>query len=277
MDLEKNLTFCITNGRTGTTFVTAMFELFDDTVSVHEPEPNFAEVFPQVKEDPREAVEFWKKKLDVIGQQPQKNYVETSNVFGKGFFIPLIRGHGIFPNLLFLNRDFRDTAKSFYKRGSIPARTDRGHFYQCHPDMPGSIPLYKHKQLSDYQLCYWGVLDIFGRQLQAEGIYANAGLNNFAWVSAQDFHDFEILKNCGELFGMSFANEDEAREKHAGMIEKHYNKNPDREVEEIEDIDQEEAIVIDRIAYYNPLFAERALQTGLVRVETIKKFTGQLN
>lgn len=270
---DKNLTFSITHGRTGTTFVTELFGLFDDTHSEHEPEPNFARAFPQVKDDPREAVEFLKTKLEAIAKFPQKNYVETSNVFGKGYFIPLLRAFDIYPNLLLLAREFRDIAKSLHKRGSIPARSPNGKLFSCHPDQPGVLPIYKYDQLTDYQLCYWAVLDAFSRQMQAEGIYLTRGLNNYAWVTAQDFHQFDTLKKCGELFGLSFADDAVAKAKHAEMIGKTFNANPDREVEDINEIDKQEAIVIDRIAYYNMLFAEQVLKTDFVAVDTLARFS----
>lgn len=272
MKIDKNLTFAVTHGRTGTTFVTKLFGLFDDTHSEHEPEPNFAADFPSVKQDPREAVEFWKKKLDVISKYPQKNYVETSNVFGKGYFIPLLRAYDIYPNLILLAREFRDIAKSLYKRGSIPARSQNGKLFSCHPEQPGALPIFKYEQLTDYQMCYWAVLDAFMRQLQAEGIYASKGLNNFAWVTAKDFHNFETLKNCGALFGLTFSDEEDAKKTHAEMIQKTFNANPDRDVDPIEDIDKQEAIVIDRIAYFNMTFAETILQTDFVDPHTLKMF-----
>lgn len=271
--MDKNLTFAITHGRTGTAFVTELFGLFEDTRAEHEPEPSLAHHFPQIKNDPREAVEFLKIKLDAISKISQKNYVETGNVFGKGYFIPLVRAFDIYPNLLLLARDFREIAKSLHKRGSIPARSPNGELFSCHPEQPGALPVFKHEQLTDYQMCYWAVLDAFSRQLQAEGIYLTRRLNNYAWVTAQDFHEFDTLKKCGELFGLSFADEAVAKAKHKEMIGKTYNANPEREVEDIKEIDKQEAIVIDRVAYYNMLFAEHVLKTDFVAVDTLAKFS----
>lgn len=43
--------------------LTEVFKIFSDTLSVHEPEPNYATMLPQVKKDPRHALAFLEKKL----------------------------------------------------------------------------------------------------------------------------------------------------------------------------------------------------------------------
>jgi hypothetical protein len=273
MELDKNLTFSVTHGRTATTFVTQLFTLFEDTHSEHEPEPNFAPAFPVVKQDPRKATEFWKIKLDAISKIPQSNYVETSNVFGKGYFIPLLRAFDIYPNLILLTREFRAIATSLYKRGSIPARSQNGKLFSCHPEQPGTLPIFGHEQLTDYQMCYWAVLDAFRRQLQAESIYTSKGLKNFVWTTAKDLHDFDALKRCGELFGLKFENEDTSKELHAEIIQKTFNANPDRQVDPIENIDKQEAIVIDRIAYFDMLFADKVLGSKFIDPKTQELFS----
>lgn len=273
MELDKNLTFSVTHGRTATTFVTQLFTLFEDTHSEHEPEPNFAGAFPLVKQDPRKAIEFWKIKLDTISRISEKNYVETSNVFGKGYFISLLRAFDIYPNLILLTREFRAIATSLYKRGSIPARSQNGKLFSCHPEQPGTLPIFGHEQLTDYQMCYWAVLDAFYRQLQAESIYTSKGLKNFIWVTAKDLHDFETLKKCGKLFGLEFENEGDSKEQHAEMIQKTFNANPDRHVDPIEYIEKQEAIVIDRVAYFDMLFADKTLKSEFIAPETQSLFS----
>lgn len=259
MAITKNLTFTITHGRTGTTFLTEAFKVFEDTLSVHEPEPNCANHLPLVKQDPRHAVDFLKKKLSHIDGIREANYVETSSVFGKGFFIPLLR-MGITPNLIFLNRNFRKTASSLFQRGSIPMRTQRGRHFSADPRVPGSLPIYAPDDLSDYQLCYWGVLDTFARQLQAAAIYDSQGCARYRWAASGDFHDFAFLKNIGDAFGLSIGNEDAARKQHDAIKSKHHN--PNRALNKVSlpaSLDEEEIAVLDRASYYSPMIIENAL------------------
>lgn len=273
MTSDKNLTFSITHGRTGTTFITNVFSLFDDIRSEHEPNPNFAPLFPKVKEDPRIAYKFWETKLEAISKHKEKNYVETSNVFGKGYFLPLIRAFDIYPNLLFITRDFRDTAKSLFKRGSIPARSRNGLMFSCYPsEQPGALPIFQHESLTDYQMCYWAVLDSFYRQLQAEQIYKQRELSNFVWLTANDLHDFEFFKKCGDVFGLEISDLEKVKKEHAKMSATTYNANPDRKVEELDDRDKQEAIVIDRVAYYNVLFAEKVIESKYTRKSVKEMF-----
>ena len=259
--MDKNITFSITHGRTGTQFVTKLFELFSDTLSQHEPDPNFASVFVQVKDDPRIAVKFWETKLDVISKYAQANYVETSNVFGKGYFLPLVRAFDIYPNLLLITRDFRDTAKSLYKRKSTPVRSSSGMMYSCHPEQPGTLPIFAYQGLTDYQLCYWAVLDSYYRQMQAEDIYKDKGLSNYMWLTADDLHDFSTFQKAGEVCGLVFDDEEEAEKRHKEISGTIYNANPERAVEDVDDMAKQEAIVLDRIAYFDILTVEKILKS----------------
>lgn len=263
---KKNLIFTITHGRTGTTFLTEAFKIFDNTCSLHEPEPNYARALPSVKESPENAIPFLQKKIAFINNLPEENYVETSNVFGKGFFIPLLR-MGIMPGLLFLNRNFRKTASSLYERGSTPMRTEMGKHFSSDPRTPGSLAIYKPENLTDYQLCYWGVLDAYARQIQAESIYKAEG-GNFLWVTADDFHDFETLIAIGKHFKLSISDEKPAKEKHKKIISTHhnFNKRKLRNASEISFAD-EESEVINRIAFYNPLFAERVISSPFTNAD----------
>lgn len=262
MQINKNLTFTITHGRTGTTFVTNLFELFDDTLSVHEPDPNYAHAFPKVKLDPRFAVQFLKTKMESVLSISESNYVETSNVFCKGYFLPFIRHFDHYPNLLLLNRDFRRVATSLYKRGSIPERSQNGKLFSCETAQPGTLPIYGAADLSDYQICYWAVLDAFKRQLDAVKIYEDKGLDNFVWCTPETFHDFDFFKQAGEKLGLKFADEDAAKAKHEELVGTKFNLNPDRKVEEISDEAKniEEAKVIDRIAYFDLSFVNHILE-----------------
>ncbi|RKR06110.1 hypothetical protein C7446_1046 [Kushneria sinocarnis] len=255
----KNMIFTITHGRTGTTFLTELFGLFHDTLALHEPEPNYADIFPLVKEDPRHALGFLKRRIENINKIKQKNYIETSNVFGKSFFIPLLR-LGVQPKIVLLNRNFREVAKSLYVRGSYPMRTERGRQYSSDPSFPGNLPIYLPESLSNYQLCYWGVLDSFFRQIQAANIYESMGLSSKIFnVQADDLHDFKCFESMGERFGLYFSDRDEALKQHGVIKKKRFN--PNLGVKKTGDInfDNEESLVLDRIAYFDPIFVEKVL------------------
>ena len=256
---RKNLIFTITHGRTGTTMLTEVFRLFDDIRSEHEPQPNYADVLPDVKANPRHAIRFLEKKLSAIREIREHTYIETSNVFGKGFFIPLVR-MGVFPKLIFLNREFREVAQSLYKRGSFPARTNIGRHYSVDPSFPGALPVFQPNNLSDYQICFWGVLDSFWRQLYAAKIYDKEGAK-YVWASAKDFNDFENTLEIGEHLDLSVRNKKEAELYHQRATNTHHNAN--RQTSEVNlsdvDFDEEEKEVVDRIAFYDPIFVDSLL------------------
>ncbi|AMX03166.1 hypothetical protein [Microbulbifer thermotolerans] len=268
---NKNLIFTVTHGRTGTTFLTEVFKIFDDIRSLHEPEPNYANLFPTVKQTPEKAIAFLQSKIAVINEYPEKNYVETSNVFGKGFLIPLLR-LGVMPGLLFLNRNFRKTASSLYERGSTPMRTQRGIHYSADPRVPGSLPIHEPESLTDYQLCYWGVLDSYARQMQAESIYKNEN-GKFYWVTTKDFQDFDKVVDIGNFFGLNISDKDRAIKQHHEIISVHHNPNKSR-VRNSESIafQDEEADVLNRVAFFDPLFVDRAIASPFIEEETKNAF-----
>ncbi len=245
--------------------LTEAFSIFADTCSVHEPEPNYATALPRVKENPRYALYFLDKKLKEIEHTTSSNYVETSNVFGKGFLLPLLR-QGIFPNLIFLNRDFRETAKSLYKRGSTPMRTKRGAHFSADPRVPGSLPIFSPDTLTDYQLCYWGVLDSYFRQIEAKKIYDQEG-KRYHWATADDFHDFDFTISIGSHFGLQVENQDSARAAHSEIASKHHNPNPQERKIHQTSLLKEELEVIDRVAFFNPPFIDEVLSSSFISSE----------
>ena len=271
MRSAKNLVLTITHGRTGTTFLTELCKLFDDTRAEHEPEPNYASIMPKAKFDPRYAVLFVREKLKVLSAYPEANYVETSNVFGKAFFVPMVR-LGVYPRLIFLNRDFRDTATSLYVRGSIPMRTDRGRHYSTDPTAPGVLQLYQPATLSDYQLCYWAVLDCYRRQLQAATMYDRLGWGDYLWTTPQGLNDFDHFIALGDRLGLTVSDMERARADHSEIAQTHHNQNRAERKADNTDYAEEEVEVLDRIGYYDPLFVRSALEAPFVRSEIRQRF-----
>ncbi len=270
---DKNIIFSITHGRTGTTMLSEVFKIFDDTRSEHEPEPNYASVLPYVKENPRYAISFLEEKIQTINTIGENNYVETSNVFGKGFFIPLVR-MGVCPKLIFLNREFRRVAESLFKRGSFPMRTKMGRHFSADPSFPGALPVFQPETLTDYQICFWGVLDSYYRQLHASEIYDDIG-GVYVWANVSDFNDFSKTLEIGSKLGVEVSGEESASERHRKIVSVHHNpnrKSPDREREDIPFHD-EEAEVLDRIAFYEPLFVDRVLVSSYIDKHLAEKLS----
>jgi len=266
INCNKNVIFTVTHGRTGTTLLTDIFSIFKDTKPEHEPAPNYASIHPHVKDDPRKSIDFLKEKFNHINQIKERNYVETSNVFGKAFLIPMLR-MGMYPNLIFLNREFRKVATSLFQRGSTPGRTQMGIHYSADPTKPGSLDIFSSDTLSDYQMCFWGVLDSYKRQLDAEEIYKKSGNNNFFWITAKELNDYEKVKEMGTNFGLKTIQN--SRAKHLQSSRQHHNPNPTkRPINDIIFI-EEEVEVIDRLAYYNPLFVDKLLESNLLDPETL--------
>jgi hypothetical protein len=118
----------------------------------------------KVQTRPEAAKAFWcKEKLPFIAEQNHHVYVETSHLFCKGFFEPLL-SLGVRPALIFLRRDPRDVAHSLYRLGTIPGRTEKGCTFLLQPDDPDTLFVSDWESLTDYQLCFWYCLEIDRRQ-----------------------------------------------------------------------------------------------------------------
>ncbi len=83
---KKRLIFTVTTGRSGTAYLTAVFNYMRNVAAFHEPDPEYVEVLRQVQSDKEVADKFvCEKKLQVIAALPQPIYVETSHLICKGF------------------------------------------------------------------------------------------------------------------------------------------------------------------------------------------------
>ena len=235
--------------------LTEVLKIFDDIQSEHEPEPNYATVMPDIKRDPRFALDFLKQKIAKVNESSATHYAETSNVFGKGFLIPLAR-MGICPNLIFLNRNFRDTAKSLFRRGSYPARTIMGQQYSSDPLSPGSLPIFDVDSLTNYQLCYWGVLDSYYRQLYAQRVCESLD-KQYVWTSPSELKDFDATIAMEEHLGLKVSDPNRARQQHKRVTSVHHNLNSGGDGDTLQiDHDAEEIEVLDRVAFFDPLFID---------------------
>ena len=180
---------------------------------------------------------------------------------------------GVQPGLVLLSKDFRKVAHSLHARGSCPMRTERGHHYSADPSLPGNLPVFDPDSLSDYQLCYWGVLDAHARQCQAEKIYAQEGVSEkILWTSAQDLHCFEQVEAMGKTFGLEFADRTAARKSHDEIKDLHFNPNAGSSRSSVANAARQEAVVLDWIGFFDPIFVEHLLQSPLMADDTAAHF-----
>ena len=165
----KTVVFTLTTGRTGTTLLTNVLAEMPDTKSVHEPFPFFHEIMRPAQQNPFLFHRFWEAKLTHILSFPESVYIETSNVFSKGFLPTLLR-LGVKPKLIFLNRSPRKIALSLLSRNSIPGKSTNGLKYSTRPGDPISLPLLG-QHWSNYQRCYWAAIDTLFKQKVARAFY----------------------------------------------------------------------------------------------------------
>ncbi|WP_022847122.1 hypothetical protein [Desulfurobacterium sp. TC5-1] len=157
---RKRLIFTVTTGRSGTAYLSNLLASFDTVASFHEPDPNFAIVMRDVQKFPHLAIRFlFEKKLPVIASIDKPIYCETSHLFCKGFFFPLLE-LGVLPEIIVLKRNRRAVAKSLFELNTIPGRTSVALMFYLKPDDRVYLPVNNWQKLHDYQLCYWYCLEI---------------------------------------------------------------------------------------------------------------------
>ncbi len=155
---------CVTTGRSGTNLLQELLALADDTSSLHEPEPGFQHVLKDVPGHPEAAISFVRdRKLPDILARPGRNYVETSHVFGKGFFEAFLALNVPF-RLIILNRDPRQVAISFRRIRAVPHHTHLGRVWLLQPGQQDVMPLPGWQWMTEYQLTYWYCLEIERRK-----------------------------------------------------------------------------------------------------------------
>jgi len=172
----KRLIFTVTTGRSGTGYLTILLSCIPGIHAFHEPDPNFVHVMRRAIENPELALKFLAyKKLPVIAGLPHSVYCETSHLFCKGFFYPIL-DLGFMPEIIILKREKRKVAKSLFELNTIPGRTPLALAYYLKPDDKGVyLPINSWSKLHDYQLCYWYCLEIekrmevYSRELLSRG------------------------------------------------------------------------------------------------------------
>lgn len=252
---QPELTFCITTGRTGTTLLTRLLAALPDTVAEHEPDPSFHSVMRHAQSDPRVFAKFWAEKLTHIENNDASIYVETSNVFSKGFLPCLIRLNRR-PKLIFLNREPRKVALSLLSRNSIPGRTRNGLIFSAKLGDPMTLPL-TGTRWTDYQMCYWAALDTWYKQAQIETFFESElhGIFNVFTADLGKFETYQKLINFiyPETHIVQKVPLSELKAFHLRITERKHNANS-RTLDEnaVENIEYQEAEILDAINYWFP-------------------------
>ena len=193
---------------------------------MHEPEPAFQRVIREVQTDPEAAKRFWLEyKLPFIAELKKRNYVETSNVFGKGFFQPPL-DLGFVPNLLILRRAPRKIAMSYLERYCIPGWSKLGIEFLVSPADPVLLPMPGWREMSDYQVCFWYALEMERRQeVYAEELRKRGG--RAVETSAQALNDPQVFLQVARNLGLlsAGADTDKLLKAHAEVSGRKHNKN----------------------------------------------------
>ncbi|TFL18305.1 hypothetical protein [Jannaschia formosa] len=194
--------FTVTAGRTGTTLLARLLDLLPKVRATHEPEPKFAPHMRSALIDRDAARQFLiHEKLPVIEAVAEPVYVETANLFCKGFFEPMAElrpGFGV----IFLRRDPGEIAHSYLSRDTVPGRNRLGIKFLLQPDDPGVLPIDGWQDLTDYQLCFWYALEIERRQLHYRAVCDRTGQSLFS-ISTEELCVPDRFRALCAAFGLS--------------------------------------------------------------------------
>jgi hypothetical protein len=208
---SKKMIFCLTNGRTATKTLAGLIACISDVDAHHEASPGFHVVMQEVQSDPNLARDFWLySKLPAIAKSPKPIYVETSHLFGKGFLEPLFELGGR-PSIILLHRDRRATALSMCQLNDIPGRTRRGRKWYLSPPHAHHVGLSRGAEatLSDYQLCFWHVLEMEARQAHARNLARAYGLT-VVDVHSEDLNDADRFADVSRKLGLTVSSREMA-------------------------------------------------------------------
>jgi len=206
---NKRLIFTVTSGRSGTHFLTRLFNYLPGLDVFHEEsEHSYHHVLRANQLNPNAGRAFIEnEKLPFILSCKKPVFVETSHLICKGFlehFLDL----GLVPDIVLLSRNRRKIATSLYRLNTIPGRNEKALNFYLSPGDRDVFKIENWETWTDYQLCYWHVLEIERRQrYYGEMIRALGGR-----VHACDLDDlttvggFKKLANSLDLKGPSPVN-----------------------------------------------------------------------
>lgn len=209
---EKQLVFCVTNGRSGSKTLARLFGCLAQLQAGHETAPSFHLVMRWAQHHATLAESFWLfKKLPAIAASSKPVYLETSHLFAKGFLEPLLELGGR-PKLIFLSRDLRASATSMLKLNDIPGRTRRAMKWYLTPAdaLCAGLALEKAATMSDYQLCYWHALETRARQQHYAQLAGELGLTTAA-ADISDLNSIDGFEAMCDALGISIETSDRRR------------------------------------------------------------------
>lgn len=171
----KSIILTCTAGRTGTGFLQKALALFPEVLSLHEPEaPPLQGTLRAALRNPEVGKRVWQEKIAWFNHRPEQIYFESSHLNNKGYIEPLV-DMGIIPSLIILRRTPRDVALSLLELETVPARTKLGEKFLLRPDDPGVLSLKEWEKMSDYQLCFWYVLETERRSQHCKKVLTERG------------------------------------------------------------------------------------------------------
>lgn len=251
--------FTVTAGRSGTKLLHKLFGLMPDTLSLHEPAPNFVHAMRHGQSNPDALVTFVRDhKLPFLAAQGVGRYVETSHLFCKGYAEAFLR-LGVLPDIIVLRRPPREIAQSLLRMNSVPARTGLGLRYLLQPNDPGVLPLPGWTHRSNYQLCFWYALEIERRQIRYAQIFAELG-RRVVEVTLADLLDFERFRAAAGQLGFLTTTLPDLESRFEQLIGTRHNSTGDGPVEGLDaDLDATENEVWEAIFHYEPTLRSRVM------------------
>lgn len=207
---QQKLVFTITNGRSGSARLTTLFHAVESVTSTHEPHPRFDTLMHAAHRSPFIARGFLRHvKLPAIARLPRPVYVETSHMFGKGYFDAMLDLEMPF-SLILLRRNARSVARSMLRLGTIPGKTHWGRRFYMYPSEALFVKLPDASKLTDYQFCYWHALETEARQ-KAYGERARAKGLTVVDVDTEDLNAPGTFENLLASLGIEANEADLAR------------------------------------------------------------------
>lgn len=178
---QKRIILVASSGRCGTLLLSELLSLIPGVCAEHEPPPFVDNLWWRLRKQP-ELARTWliSYKLPAILKSFQDSdtatYVETSHMLCKGLFEPLLDLDIVF-DLVVLSRDLRTTALSFHALYDIPIRSKSGRRWLPAPNDTTNISVLPepYSQYSEYQLCYWYVLEMELRKALYYKTWTDAG------------------------------------------------------------------------------------------------------
>ena len=151
------------SGRCGTYLLARILDIIPGVTAVHEPVPRLDNIWWRLRGDPGLADRWLVKcKIPTIEKCRDPIYIETTHQMCKGFFEPMLANGRKF-DLIILSRDLRSVTLSMYKLNDIPGRTNTGRRWYPWPSDNTNLLILRpeeYKAFSDYQMCYWYVLEM---------------------------------------------------------------------------------------------------------------------